>query len=119
MNNGYKDLIVWQKSMDFAVAIYKIIEKLPRFEQFGLVSQITRAVTSVPANIAEGCTRKSYKEKVQFLYISYGSLSETETYIELMKRLGYLAEKEGQDLENQKEEIRKMLHALIAKFKNN
>jgi four helix bundle protein len=118
MARGYRDLIVWQKSMDFAVCLYGIAKEFPKFELFGLVSQITRAAISVPANIAEGCSRKSYKEKVQFLHIAFGSLSEVETYIELAIRLDYISEEKYIDMTERKEEIRKMLYSLIIKFKN-
>ncbi len=118
MAQGYRDLIVWQKSMDFAVCIYGIIKEFPKFELFGLVSQITRAAISVPANIAEGCSRKSYKEKVQFLHIAFGSLSEVETYVELALRLDYISKEKYAELTDKKEEVRKMLYSLIIKFKN-
>ncbi len=64
---SYRDLLVWQKSMDLVVAIYRITQKLPSHEQFGLTSQLRRAAVSVPSNIAEGYGRQSSGNYRQFL----------------------------------------------------
>lgn len=84
---SFKDLLVWQKSYDLVKEIYKISAKLPTSEQFGLQSQIRRCAISVPSNIAEGKNRKTTKDFLQFLRIAYGSLSELETQVLLMKDL--------------------------------
>lgn len=83
MINSFKDLIVWQKSMDLVESIYRITEKLPSKEQFGLISQMRRAAVSIPSNIAEGYGRQSKGSYTQFLSISRGSLLELETQTEL------------------------------------
>lgn len=116
MAQGYKDLIVWQKAMDFVVQIYEVTSFLPTSEKYSLISQITRAAVSVPANIAEGYSRKGRKEYVHFLHIAYGSLAEVETYVEIMKRLKYLNANQIESLEINKEEIRKMLITLIRRL---
>jgi four helix bundle protein len=88
---SHRDLIVWQKAMDLAVEVYALTRGFPRVEQYGLISQITRAAVSVPANIAEGNARRGYrKEYSHFLAIAKGSLMETETYVMLAIRLGFI-----------------------------
>lgn len=118
MAQGYKDLIVWQKAIDFTVKIYNLASLLPSSEKYSLISQIVRAAISVPANIAEGYSRKGRKEYVQFLHIAYGSLAEVETYLEIIKRLKYAKFDQIESLESDKEEIRKMLITLIRKLDN-
>lgn len=76
--------------MELVVDLYKMTEQIPDSEQFGLISQIKRSVTSIPAHIAEGVTRKNTQELVHFLYVSLGSMSELETHIELAKRLNFV-----------------------------
>ena len=88
--NSHKDLEVWQKSMDFAIVMYRLTERFPQEERFGLLSQIRRAAVSIPSNISEGAARNSKKEFVQFLYIALGSASELETQLLIAKKLAYL-----------------------------
>ncbi|HLK55812.1 MAG TPA: four helix bundle protein [Chthonomonadaceae bacterium] len=87
---SHRDLIVWQKSIDMAVQVYRLTEKFPSHEKFGLTSQLTRAAASVAANIAEGNARGSTKDYAHFLSIARGSLMETETFLILATRLDYL-----------------------------
>lgn len=75
----YKDLIVWQKSMELARVIYCLTSRFPRDEVFGLTNQIRRAVVSIPSNIAEGFGRGSDREFIHFLRIAKGSVAEVET----------------------------------------
>ena len=84
---SYKELNVWQKSVELVIATYKLTEKFPKSELFGLVSQMRRCSVSVPSNIAEGWRRRGEKEYRRFLLIAYGSGSELETQIEIAKRL--------------------------------
>ena len=86
----YKDLMVWQKSMDLAEKIYEAFKSMPKEELFGLSDQMRRAVISVPSNIAEGQQRSSTKDYIRFLHIARGSLGELETQIILCERLKYL-----------------------------
>jgi four helix bundle protein len=85
--NTFKDLIVWQKSRDLAVLIYKITDNFPKEEMYGLTSQMRRAVISISSNIAESYHRFHEKEKKQFLAIAFGSGSELESQIEIAKIL--------------------------------
>src|SRR5688500_5727638 len=77
-SHGYRDLVVWQKSMRFVTQVYRSTECFPKSEVFGLCSQVRRAVVSIPSNIAEGQGRDSAKEFVHHLSFAYGSLMETE-----------------------------------------
>jgi four helix bundle protein len=83
-----QDLEVWQKAMHLAEQVYQLTASFPREELFGLTSQMRRAATSVPANIAEGWARRGTKEFLHFLNIAAGSLRELETYTLLAQRVG-------------------------------
>ncbi len=111
----YKKYVVWQKSHQLVLDVYKHTSIFPKSEQFNLVSQINRAVVSVPTNIAEGCGRETQKELVRFLYISSGSAHELEYLLYLSKELKFLKEEEAHILLNNVIEIKKMLAALIRK----
>ncbi len=89
---SHRDLIVWQKAMTLAVAVYRLADAFPRSEQFGLTSQVTRAAVSIPANIAEGRGRTGLREFANFLSIARGSLAELDTLLDFAVRLGYLTE---------------------------
>jgi len=88
---SHRDLIVWQKAMDLTVEVYNLTKKFPSSETYRLVSQITLAAVSVPADIAEGNARGTRRDYASFLAIAKGSLMETETFLMLAMRLGYLA----------------------------
>ncbi len=116
--SGYKKLKVFSKSEELAVEIYKITKNFPKDELFGLVSQLRRAIVSVPANIAEGYGRRTLKDKLQFYFIARGSLNEVEFYIDLSLKLNYIAEKEHERLNLLREEIGKLLSGLIKSLSN-
>jgi len=78
---NYKELKVWQKSYKLCLEIYRITAKFPKEERYGLTSQIRRSVVSIPSNIAEGYGRKTTRDYIRMLYISYGSICELETQI--------------------------------------
>ena len=88
----YKDLIVWQKSMDLVEEVYALASHFPTEERFALWSQIVRAAVSVPSNIAEGSGRATQKEFLHFLSIARGSLYELSTQLTIAQRLGYIAD---------------------------
>jgi len=113
---SHRDLIVWQKSIDIAVQVYRLTEKFPSHEKFGLTSQLTRAAASVAANIAEGNARGSSKDYAHFLSIARGSLMETETFLTLATRLNYLQSVELQPTLALIQEIDRMLNVLRAKL---
>jgi len=109
---SYKDLIVWQKAMDLAVEVYALTKQFPPDERFRMVDQITRAATSVPANIAEGHGRAGTKEYSNFLSIAKGSLMETETFLLLAIRLEFISKEESQTALGLVTEVSKMLSSL-------
>jgi four helix bundle protein len=86
---SHRDLVVWQKAMDLAEQVYSIAAQFPRQEMYRLVDQMTRAVVSVPANLAEGHARVTRKDYAHFVSIAQGSLAETETYLLLTAHLNY------------------------------
>jgi len=111
--NSYRDLKVWQKSMDLTVRTYEITRGFPSEERYGLTSQMRRAAASVPANIAEGRERRSTGEFIQFLGIARGSLAELETFLSLSERLGFLQSETGNSLLGECAEINRMLESLM------
>jgi four helix bundle protein len=113
----YRDLTVWQKAMEAAREVYSLASRLPPAETFGMRAQLTRAAASVPANIAEGWTRESDREKAQFLAIAQGSLAETETLLTLCESIGWFPTQETVLLRNLLAEVGKMLTVLRRKFR--
>ena len=113
MDKPHKRLKAWQLGMDIAVNVYKITERFPVEEKFGLTSQMRKCGVSIPSNVAEGAARNSKKEFVNFLYISLGSLSELDTQLELANRLEFLDNKTWKELDAQLIEEDKVLSGLI------
>jgi four helix bundle protein len=111
----HKDLIVWQKSIDFVTELYRETSNFPKDEQYGLVNQMRRAAISIPSNIAEGAARNSDKELVRFLHIARASASELETQLLISENLEYLIVSQNTLKENLIE-ISKMLTNLIYKI---
>ncbi|MBQ6508624.1 MAG: four helix bundle protein [Flexilinea sp.] len=112
----YRDLIVWQKSVDLAVLVHETVKCLPKEELFCLSSQIRRAAISIPSNIAEGHQRGSARDYLHFIYIAKGSLAELETQILLCERLGYINDDKLQPINSLCSEIGKMLNTLRNKL---
>ena len=112
-SRNYRDLVVWQDSIQLAKTIYKLIEKFPKHETYALADQIRRAVVSVPSNIAEGQARKAPGDFRRFLHIALGSLAEVDTQLVLAQEFGYLGEDEVDGLFEHIQMLRKRLYALI------
>ena len=110
----YRKLIVWQKAMLLAKAVYALINQFPATEKYALSDQVRRAVVSIPSNIAEGCGRASNRDYAHFLSIARGSLYETMTQLELAQSLGYIDA--IKDVEELASEISRMLTSLIKKY---
>lgn len=110
---NHKDLDVWKRSMDLTVRCHEITRSFPREELYGLTSQIRRAASSIPANIAEGAGRQGAKEFAHFLSIARGSCSELETHLILAKRLGYLDEKSCHEAMSTLVEVMRLLGGTI------
>ena len=109
----HKDLEVWKRGIDLVTKVYQITLDFPKEEVYGLTSQMRRAGVSVPANIAEGASRHSDKEFIQFLYIALGSLTELDTHFIISHNLEYLNKETYHDLSKEAEEIGRMLSGLI------
>jgi four helix bundle protein len=109
---GHRDLLVWQRGMELAEAVYKATAAFPADERYGLVAQMRRAAVSVPSNIAEGRGRGSDAELLRFAAIAYGSLMELETQLELACRLGFVAGEQAAALSTKTAEIGRMLNGL-------
>lgn len=116
--NSYKDLMVWQKSMDLVEEIYLLTAGFPKEEIYGLTSQMRRSAISIPSNIAEGQRRRNIKEFLQFLRIAYGSASELETQILICKRLINLKLLNYDNADNLLTEIHKMLNVMLKNLQN-
>ncbi|MBI2611617.1 four helix bundle protein [Candidatus Gottesmanbacteria bacterium] len=110
---SYKDLIVWQKSVNLCVEIYKATEKFPKSEIYGLSSQMRRSSVAIPSNIAEGQRRGYTNEYIQFLRIAFSSGAELETQLTIALQVEYLKKSSFNDLNSKLEEIMKMLNKLI------
>ena len=111
---SYRELIVWQKSIDLTVRIYALTQRFPAEERYGITSQMRRAAYSIPANIAEGQARRTTGEFLQSLGVARGSLAELETFLTLSERLGVIRSETCESLSNGCAEISKMLNALMA-----
>src|SRR3990172_8483329 len=115
---SHRDLRVWEAGVELTEAIYRFTKGFPISEAFGLTSQMRRAATSIPANIAEGCSRHHTTEYLQFLYIARGSLSELDTHVYVAQRLGFLDTTAVSELGRQIELVGKMLHGLMNSIRN-
>lgn len=109
----YTKIEAWRLADDLTVAIYGRTRSFPREEIYGLTIQLRRVSYSVPANLAEGASRESKKDYLHFLYIARGSLSESQYFIHLAHRLGYLSVKEADALREQTKIAFACLHGLI------
>ncbi len=114
---SYKELIVWQRSIDLVTLIYQETLKFPKEELYVLVSQMRRSVISIPSNISEGYARRTTKEYINFIQIAFGSAAELETQLIIANRLGYLSDKKHLEIDSKLGEILKMLNGLLVKLK--
>lgn len=110
--SSYRDLKVWQLSVQAALAIYRMTQTWPREELYGLTQQIRRAAVSIPSNIAEGNERKSSKEYLHHLSIALGSRAELETQLHLAIELGYCSAHETMETSESLREVGRMLQGL-------
>jgi four helix bundle protein len=114
---GHRDLLVWQRSVDLAMCIYKATEAFPRHEIYGLTAQLRRGAVSVPSNIAEGHGRDHLGDYLHHLSMANGSLMELDTQLVLASRLGYLAEDATGQLIDRAAEVARMLAGLTRSLK--
>src|SRR2546423_11745491 len=117
MGQSYRQLIAWQKSMDFVMDVYKVTKAFPRDELYGLATQLRRAAVAVPTNIADGQARFSPNEFFYFLGRARGALVEVETQLLIAQNLNYFSAEQGQQLLDRAAEVGKILNGLIASIK--
>jgi four helix bundle protein len=113
----HKDLDVWKESIVLVTDVYRITDKFPGKERFGLTSQIRRSAVSIPSNIAEGAARKTANEFKQFLFIALGSGSELDTQLLISLNLSFISRKEYDELVSKLNLISRMLQGLIKSLK--
>ena len=114
---SFRDLIVWQKAMDFVVDVYKATASFPSDERFGLTFQLRKAAVSVPSNIAEGHGRQGTREFLNFLSIAYGSHNEAQTQIMIAERLTFLTSDRTAQLLSLAAEVAKLMNGLCKSLK--
>ena len=113
MDKSHKRLEVWKMSLQLTKEVYVVTKKLPADEKYGLVSQMRRAVISIPSNIAEGAARQTNKDAVRFFIIARGSLSELDTQLELTKILSLISEEDAQAVQKQIDIVDSLLSGLV------
>ena len=114
---SYRDLLAWQKAMELITQIYRVSQKFPSEEMYGIVSQMRRAAISIPSNIAEGQGRLTKGEFIQFLGIARGSLLELETQILVAQNLHYLNEPTLKNLLGLTSEVGRLVNGLLSAIK--
>lgn len=116
--NRFSDLTVWQKAHDLTLATYKLTEKFPRSEQFGIVSQVRRSAASISANIAEGFGWRTTKELLRCLQISRGELKETRYFLILSRDLHHISPAEFENMNSRCDSVGQLINALGRSLKN-
>jgi four helix bundle protein len=114
---SFRDLIVWQKAMNFVVEVYRATGSFPSEERFGLTAQLRRAAVSIPSNIAEEHGRESTREFLNFLSIAYGSLNEAQTQIMIAEKLNFLKKETELRLLDLAGEVAKLCNGLCHSLK--
>jgi four helix bundle protein len=110
---SFTDLVAWKEGHKLVLLVYKVTETFPSHQTFSLVSQLQRAVVSITSNVAEGFSRKTKKEKMQFYYMALGSLTELQNQLLIAKDLGYITKEVFQELAAQTVVVSKLLNGLI------
>ncbi len=109
---GYRKLDAYNRAQEVVKAVYVLLKKFPKEEQFALCSQLRRAAVSITSNIAEGVTRYSYRDKVHFLEVAYGSLMEVMSQLEVAYSLGYITQSDLQNIELLVVQVARLLTSL-------
>ena len=113
---SFQKLAVWQEAKKLVVDVYHLLDNFPAFEKYALCDQIRRAIVSVPSNIAEGSGRKSLKEQIHFLEISYGSLMEAYNQLLIAIELAYITEESVGDIKPRIDSVAKMINGLSGSY---
>jgi four helix bundle protein len=117
MRRSYKDLVVWRKAMELVAEVYKVTSAFPKYELYGLTTQLRRAAVSVPCNIAEGQGRLTHGEFQQFLGYARGSIMEVETLIQISADLNFLPRTWSEQLQNETAELGRILNGLLSSIR--
>ena len=115
---NFRELLVWRRSQDLALQVYRSTTSFPKEERYGLTAQMRRAAISVSSNIAEGCGRQGDRELARFLQIARGSVRELECQLDLSSKLGYIESAVYTKLDSETQEISRMLNRLIHSFRS-
>ena len=110
---NFHDLDAWKKAHQLALDVYKLTKSFPKEEQYGVVSQLRRAASSVTANIAEGFGRYHFNDKVRFYYQARGSVAEVQNFLFLARELDYISENLSNPLIEKLNEVRQLINGLI------
>ena len=116
--DSFKDLFAWQKGHALVLSIYSITTAFPKEENFGLSSQMRRCAVSITSNIAEGFSRKTYKDKSQFYSIALGSVTELQNQIQIVHDVFYISRATYNNLDSQATEVHKIINGLIKSSRN-
>ncbi len=114
---SFTDLNAWKEAHLLVLMVYGIVKNFPKDEQFGLVSQIKRAVVSISSNIAEGFSRQTYKDKIHFYVMSLGSLTEVQNQLLIAKDIGFLGKDDFNIIADQTVKVSKIINGLVKKSK--
>ncbi|MBI2329869.1 four helix bundle protein [Candidatus Daviesbacteria bacterium] len=114
---SFTDLYAWQEGHKLVLVIYKITKDFPKSESFALVDQMRRCVVSITSNIAEGFSRSGKKEKIQFYFMSLGSVTELQNQLLIARDLVYIKDAEFKTIANQTVTVQKLLNGLISSIK--
>lgn len=114
----HKKLDLWKNAIELVLQVYEVTKSFPREEEFGLKSQLRRAAVSVPSNISEGLTRATRKDKLHFLNIAQGSLSELDAQLEISQRLTYIDEQQATKIGEVQTAVESLLSGLIRSLRH-
>jgi four helix bundle protein len=115
---SFTSLDAWKEGHKLVLLIYELTKSFPKEEIFGLVSQMRRCAVSITSNIAEGFSRQSYKEKLQFYSIALGSVTELQNQLLIAKDVGFISKEKFQEIANQSVKVHKIINGLIKKSKS-
>lgn len=110
---NFTDLNAWKEAYKLVIEIYKITKHFPKEERYGIVSQVRRCAISIASNIAEGFSRRSNKEKIQFYYIAHGSLTELQNQLIICRGIGYIESEQYKELINDTKTVQRLINGLI------
>jgi len=115
---SFTDLDAWKEGHKLVLLVYRVTKTFPKDEVFGLVSQMRRCAVSITSNIAEGFSRQSYKEKVQFYSMTQGSVTELQNQLVVARDVGYITKEEFQEIAGQSVKVHKIVNGLIKRSKS-